>query len=86
MLGGWQLARTARISVMVQKEMKDRLQLMSKGMGMTESALAAYIIGQWMFTQQQINGKVFEALSAPQLQSLIQTVMDGSGSEGAERT
>lgn len=84
MLGGIDMARTARLSVMLDEDIKTKLKTMAAGMGMTESALSAYIIGQWVFTQIAVNGKVLNLLDGPEMKQIINSAI----SEGvrAERT
>lgn len=74
------MARTAKLSVMVSKEIKDDLAKISGQMGMTESALVAYIVGQWVMSQKAVYGKLLE--SADQI--IQATINPGSG-EGTDR-
>lgn len=78
------MARNARLSVMLTEELKQKLKMLADGMGMTESALSAYIIGQWVYTQQGINEKVMNVLGAPEMASMLKVVM--SEGQGADRT
>lgn len=65
------MARTARLSVMLSDEIKKELKDMAASMGMTESALSSYIIGQWLHTQRQVNARVMSALSANDVAKVI---------------
>lgn len=77
------MARNARLSVMLTEELKQKLKRLADGMGMTESALSAYIIGQWVYTQQGVNEKVLSALGASEMAQLVKSVL--SEGQGAER-
>jgi hypothetical protein len=65
---------------MVSQDMKQRLQKLSNNLGMTESALVAYIVGQWVYTQEAVQGKVFDVLNGPEMVGIIKAVT----SEGTE--
>lgn len=75
------MARTSKISVMVSEQIKEKLKNLSGRMGMTESALVAYIVGQWVYTQEAVSGKVMDLLSGDDLKSIITKGSDGAGAD-----
>lgn len=46
------MARVNRIVVMVDDEIKQELTKMAQGMGLTTSALCAYVLGQFIYQQK----------------------------------
>lgn len=74
------MARTAKLSVMVAKEIKDDLAKISDQMGMTESALVAYIVGQWVMSQKAVYGKLLEATD-----QILQAGISAGSGEGTDR-
>lgn len=61
------MARTARLSVMISHEIKAELKTYAEGMGMTESALTAFIIGQWLTTQRQVQNSLTSLIGMPEI-------------------
>ena len=78
------MARTARLSIMVPQEMKEKVKVLAAGYGMTESALAAFVIGQWVFNTEKLTGKVMDAFASDNLMRFVQSAV--SESAGADRT
>lgn len=70
------MSRTARLSIMLTEETKKELKEVSQGMGMTESALGAYVIGQWLFTQRQVNTKMMAMLGSAEVAQMIKTAAE----------
>lgn len=65
------MPRTARLSVMISHEIKAELKSVAEGMGMTESALTAYIIGQWLTTQRQVQKSLSGLMGSPEIARLV---------------
>ena len=48
------MARNAVIHIAVRDDVKDRFGKIAKGYGMTMSALASYIIGQYVYNHEKL--------------------------------
>lgn len=70
------MARDAKLSVMLKQEIKEDMKRYADGMGMTESALASYIIGNWIFQQNTIQGKMMST-------DLLKEIIEKSAGAGA---
>lgn len=76
------MARTKKVTVMLSEQTKEDLARLSGAMGMTESALVAYIIGQWVYTQKAVTGKVLDSISGNEIKEIIKSVTsEGAGTE-----
>lgn len=69
------MGRTARLSVMLAEAAKADLKQKADSMGMTESALSAYIIGNWLATQNAVNKSLQDAMGSQALSKVISDVM-----------
>jgi hypothetical protein len=58
------LARQDRITVMLETEIKERFQYYSTAMGLTASALGAFVLGNWVFQNDRVNGPLLESMKA----------------------
>lgn len=65
------MPRTARLSVMLSHEIKEELKGFAKATGMTESTLTAYIIGQWLATQRQVQKSLTGLLESPEMAKYV---------------
>lgn len=57
------MARNAKLIIMVDERVKERLQDYADRLGMTMSGLGAYILGHWVFQQDEYVGPVKEVNS-----------------------
>lgn len=64
-------ARTAKLSVMLAEKTKQDIKTMADKMGVTESALAAFILGNWVATQQAVNTNIIDLLNSPKMLQAI---------------
>lgn len=55
------MARTQKISVMVDDSVKSDFDKLATQMGLTSSALGAYVIGSWMMQQKMIIPALLES-------------------------
>lgn len=65
------MPRTARLSVMISHEIKAELKSTAESMGMTESALTAFIIGQWLTTQRQVQKSLQGLMGSPEMARFV---------------
>lgn len=49
------MARADRVIVMLESDIKEKFRNYAIRMGLTESALGAYILGQWIIQQEKTN-------------------------------
>lgn len=56
------MARTAKISVMLSDAIKADLAVISESYGMSESAMIAFIVGQWVTSNRVVMAQVKEFL------------------------
>jgi hypothetical protein len=54
------MARTARVNIMVDDSIKERIEIYASRMGLTSSALGAFILGQWVAQQEHITGSLLD--------------------------
>lgn len=80
------MARTARLSVMIAHEIKAELKSVADGMGMTESALTAYIIGQWLTTQRQVLKGLLGAIGSTEVARYVTQAMAEENSPIVDRS
>ena len=66
------MAREARVNVMIEPFVRERLEFYSKGMGLSMSALCAYVISQYVFQQDIVLEHMFKALSPDVVDKLLQ--------------
>ena len=52
--GGEQMARNAKVIIMTDERIKERLQDYADRLGMTLSGLGAYILGHWVYQQDKM--------------------------------
>ena len=84
------MARQDRVSIMLETEIKERFQYYATSMGLTNSALGAFLLGQWVFAQDRVNGPMMEAMKdlmtkavSEQMQSMTDLVAGGElGKQG----
>lgn len=50
--------RQERIVIRLNADMKRKLQAMAAEMGITMSALGAYVLGQWVINQEKTHGRI----------------------------
>lgn len=73
------LARQDRVSIMLETAIKERFHYYAESMGLTDSALGAFLVGQWVFQQDRVNGPVLEAIKTQMTEVLgkeIQSMKD----------
>lgn len=70
------LARQERITVMLEQEIKDRVHFYAAAMGLTDSALGAYIFGSWVMQQDRANGPLLDEMKKLMV-SAVQQQMEG---------
>lgn len=54
------MARTARVNIMTDEKVKEKLEYLAGRMGMTVSALGSYIIGNFVYQQEEIFGGLMD--------------------------
>jgi hypothetical protein len=59
-MGGVKMARDAKIIIMSDVRVKERLQDYADQLGMTLSGLGAYILGHWVYQQDKMVKPLFE--------------------------
>ena len=57
---------------MIEPFVRERLEFYSKGMGLSMSALCAYVISQYVFQQDIVLEHMFKALSPDVVDKLLQ--------------
>jgi hypothetical protein len=57
------IVRDEKIIIKLSAEKKGELQAISEQMGVSMSAIGAYIIGQWLMQQQMINKPLMEKMN-----------------------
>jgi len=60
--GGEQMARNAKVIIMTDERVKERLQDYADRLGMTLSGLGAYILGQWVYQQDKMVNPFMERM------------------------
>lgn len=58
------MARNDTIHVAVRRDVKERLQRLADTYGLTMSALAAYVIGQWVYQQEKVIEPLLQDIKA----------------------
>lgn len=56
------MARDAKVIIMTDERVKDRLQFYADQLGMTMSGLGAYILGYWVYQQDNIVNPLIEEM------------------------
>lgn len=56
------MARNAKVIIMTDERVKDRLQLYADQLGMTVSGLGAYILGYWVHQQDNVVNPFIEEI------------------------
>lgn len=54
--------RQEKVIVRLNPDMKDRFQKFASEMGITMSALGAYVIGQWVINQERADGRIEKSI------------------------
>lgn len=54
------LARDARVNILTTEEIKQKLEYLAERMGMTTSALGSYIIGNFIYQQEELYGSLLD--------------------------
>lgn len=56
------MARDANLQVAIRQDVKQRFKEIADAYGVTMSALASLIIGQWVYSQEKVIGPMLEAM------------------------
>ena len=56
------MAREDRVTIMLEEVIKNRFHYYAGAMGLSASALGAFILGQWVFAQDRVNGPMMEEM------------------------
>ena len=85
------MARQDRVSIMLETAIKERFHYYAESMGLTDSALGAFLLGQWVFAQDRVNGPMMEEMKKvmttavkEQMQGMIDLVAEGDLPEQME--
>lgn len=60
--GGEKMARNAKVIIMMDERVKERLQGYADQLGMTLSGLGAYILGHWVYQQDKMVNPFIERM------------------------
>lgn len=66
--GGEKMARDAKVIIMTDERVKERLQEYADQLGMTLSGLGAYILGHWVYQQEKMLKPFMEDIKGALLQ------------------
>ena len=66
--GGEHMARNAKVIIMTDERVKERLQDYADRLGMTLSGLGAYILGQWVYQQDKMVNPFIERMKDAMVQ------------------
>lgn len=70
------MAREDRVVVMLEQGIKERIQYYASAMGLSASALGAFILGNWVMQQDRANGPLLDEMKKMML-TAMQEQMDG---------
>jgi len=62
------MARNAKVIIMMDERVKERLQEYGDQLGMTLSGLGAYILGYWVYQQDKMVNPFFEKIKDAMVQ------------------
>ena len=72
------LAREARVNVMIEPYTRERLEFYSKGMGLSMSALCAYVLSDYVFKQDLVINQMMQVLSPESVAKLMDAEVEHS--------
>ena len=76
------MARNATIHIAVRDDIKVRFAKIANGYGMTMSALASYIIGQFVYNHEKIISPLGDEVKFLVMSKLSQAVAEEAGERG----
>jgi len=78
------MARVSKLNVMLEEDVKEKFHAVAVSMGLTDSALGAFLVGNYVRgldiakpMQEALNSKIVEVVDA-QFKSLFDLMKDGS--------
>lgn len=69
------MARNDTLHIAISEEKKRELKDIAESYGITASALGAFIIGQWIYSQKRFVGPVFDVFQS-EIRERIRNVMN----------